>query len=435
MDPAMKRVQEIWEHPLYQQNLKELTRLEADRIFCRHTPEHFLDVARLAYIFSLERGISCPRELIYCTALLHDIGRAEQYTVGTPHDEAGARIAETILSDLDFSSEEKEAILSAIREHRSSSDEVPVLSQLIYEADKKSRNCFLCAAEPECYWSPQKKNTKGEPVMKIGNREFDVNNRTYIMGILNVTPDSFSDGGKWNTMDHALKHAEAMIADGADILDVGGESTRPGHTPVSAEEEAARVVPVIEALRKHFDVPISVDTYKGSVADVAVQAGADLVNDVWGLKYDPEMAGVIAKHDAACCLMHNKANTEYNNFLIDMLAETQECVNIARKAGIKDERIILDPGVGFGKTYEMNLETMNHLELFQHLGFPVLLGTSRKSMIGLALDLPVDQRVEGTIATSVIGVMKGCAFVRVHDVKENKRAVLMTEAILGRNIK
>ena len=147
------------------------------------------------------------------------------------------------------------------------------------------------------------------------------------------------------------------------------------------------------------------------------------------------MAGVIAKHDVACCLMHNKANTEYNNFLIDMLAETQECVNIARKAGIKDERIILDPGVGFGKTYEMNLETMNHLELFQHLGFPVLLGTSRKSMIGLTLDLPVDQRVEGTVATSVIGIMKGCAFVRVHDIKENKRAMLMTEAILGRNIK
>ena len=242
--------------------------------------------------------------------------------------------------------------------------------------------------------------------MNIGNREFDVKNRTYIMGILNVTPDSFSDGGKWDTMDHALKHAETMIAEGADILDVGGESTRPGHTPVSAEEEAARVVPIIEALRKHFDVPISVDTYKGSVADVAVQAGADLVNDVWGLKYDPEMAGVIAKHDVACCLMHNKANTEYNNFLTDMLTETQECVNIARKAGIKDERIILDPGV-----------------------------TSRKSMIGLTLDLPVDQRVEGTIATSVIGVMKGCAFVRVHDVKENRRAVLMTEAILGRNIK
>ena len=271
--------------------------------------------------------------------------------------------------------------------------------------------------------------------MKIGNREFDVKNRTYIMGILNVTPDSFSDGGKWNSMDHALKHAEAMIADGADILDVGGESTRPGHTPVSAEEETARVVPIIEALHSHFDVPISVDTYKGSVADAAILAGADLVNDVWGLKYDPEMAGVIAKHDVACCLMHNKETPQYNNFLIDMLTETQECANISKRAGIKNERIILDPGVGFGKTYEMNLETMNHLELFQHLGFPVLLGTSRKSMIGLTLDLPVDQRVEGTVATSVMGVMKGCAFVRVHDIKENKRAVLMTEAILGRNIK
>ena len=275
---------------------------------------------------------------------------------------------------------------------------------------------------------------KAVTAMKIRNREFDVANRTYIMGILNVTPDSFSDGGKWNSMDNALRHAEAMIAEGADILDVGGESTRPGHTPVSAEEEAARVLPVIEALNSHFDVPISVDTFKASVAEVSLQAGADLVNDVWGLKYDPQMASVIAKYNAACCLMHNKEKAEYNNFLVDMLAETQECVNIARRAGISDEKIILDPGIGFGKTYEMNLEAMNHLELFQHLGFPVLLGTSRKSMIGLALDLPVDQRVEGTIATSVIGVMKGCAFVRVHDVKENKRAVQMTEAILGRHM-
>ena len=159
------------------------------------------------------------------------------------------------------------------------------------------------------------------------------------------------------------------------------------------------------------------------------------MNDIWGLKYDEKIADVIAKHNVACCLMHNKETSQYNNFLIDMLTETQECVNIAKRAGIKDERIILDPGVGFGKTYEMNLETMNHLELFQHLGFPVLLGTSRKSMIGLTLDLPVDQRVEGTVATSVMGVMKGCAFVRVHDIKENRRAVLMTEAILGRNIK
>ena len=217
--------------------------------------------------------------------------------------------------------------------------------------------------------------------MKIGNREFDVKNKTYIMGILNVTPDSFSDGGKWNDMDHALKHTEAMIAEGADILDIGG---------------------------------------------------ADLINDIWGLKYDPEMAPVIAKYQAPCCLMHNKDNTEYNNFIVDMLAETQECVNIAKRAGIADDKIILDPGVGFGKTYEMNLMTMDNLELFQKLGYPVLLGTSRKSMIGLALDLPVDQRVEGTLATSVIGVMKGCAFVRVHDIKENKRVIQMTEAILGR---
>lgn len=269
--------------------------------------------------------------------------------------------------------------------------------------------------------------------MKIRNTEFDVKNHTYIMGILNVTPDSFSDGGKWDTLDHAMKHVETMLADGADLIDVGGESTRPGHTPVGAQEEIERVLPVIEAIRSRFDVPISVDTYKGSVADASLKAGADLINDVWGLKYDPEMAPVIARHNAPCCLMHNKENTEYNNFLVDMLSETQECVNIARKAGIKDENIILDPGVGFGKTYEMNLETMNHLELFQHLGFPVLLGTSRKSMIGLTLNLPVDQRVEGTLATSVIGVMKGCAFVRVHDVKENRRVIQMTEAILGRN--
>ena len=255
--------------------------------------------------------------------------------------------------------------------------------------------------------------------MKIGNREFDVKNKTYIMGILNVTPDSFSDGGKWNDMDNALRHTESMIADGADILDIGGESTRPGHTPVGAQEEIERILPVIEAVKKRFDIPISVDTYKGSVAEESLKNGADLINDIWGLKYDPEMAPVIAKYNAPCCLMHNKANTEYNNFIVDMLAETQECVNIAKRAGIADDKIILDPGVGFGKNYEMNLMTMDNLELFQKLGYPVLLGTSRKSMIGLTLDLPVDQRVEGTLATTVIGIMKGCAFVRVHDIKEN----------------
>ena len=271
--------------------------------------------------------------------------------------------------------------------------------------------------------------------MIIGRREFDTEHNTYIMGILNVTPDSFSDGGRFDKMDAALLHAEKMIKEGADILDVGGESTRPGHVQITDEEEIARVVPVIEKLKKEFDVPISIDTYKSAVAEVAVCAGADLVNDIWGLKYDEKMADVIAKHDVACCLMHNRNEAVYDSFLFDFMKDMKECVKIADKAGIARDKIILDPGIGFGKTYEMNLEAMNHLELFQHLGFPVLLGTSRKSMIGLALDLPVDQRVEGTIATSVIGVMKGCAFVRVHDVKENRRAVLMTEAILGRNIK
>ena len=225
---------------------------------------------------------------------------------------------------------------------------------------------------------------------------------------------------------------QAMIAGWCGYVDIGG-GLRPGHTPVSAEEEAQKFFIIRSAVRKRYDIPISVDTFKSSVAESAIQTGADLVNDIWGLKYDSEMGAVIAKYDVACCLMHNKSNTEYNNFLIDMLSETQECVNLARKAGIKDEKIILDPGVGFGKTFEMNLETMNHLELFKNLGFPVLLGTSRKSMIGLALDLPVDQRVEGTLATSVIGVMKGCSFVRVHDVKENRRVIQMTEAIWGCN--
>ena len=266
--------------------------------------------------------------------------------------------------------------------------------------------------------------------MKIGNREFDVENKTYIMGILNVTPDSFSDGGKWNDMDHALKHTEAMIAEGADILDIGGESTRPGHTPVGAQEEIERVLPVIEAVKGRFDIPISVDTYKGCVAEEALKHGADLINDIWGLKYDPEMAPVIARYQAPCCLMHNKDNTEYNNFIVDMLAETQECVNIAKRAGIADDKIILDPGVGFGKTYEMNLEIIQKLEIMHEFKLPILLGTSRKSVIGLTLDLPADEREEGTLVTTVYAVQKRCAFVRVHDVEKNKRAILMTQALM-----
>ena len=201
--------------------------------------------------------------------------------------------------------------------------------------------------------------------MRIGNHEFDTKNETYIMGILNVTPDSFSDGGKFNHMDAALAHAEQMIRDGADIIDIGGESTRPGHTVISDEEEIARVTPVIEAVKSHFDVPVSIDTYKGNVAEAALQAGADLVNDIWGFKFDYKTAEVTARYHAACCLMHNRNEAIYQNFLEDMVADMKECVAIAHKAGVPDDKIMLDPGVGFGKTYEQNLEAINHVDVLQ----------------------------------------------------------------------
>lgn len=267
--------------------------------------------------------------------------------------------------------------------------------------------------------------------MIIGKKDFDTKNKCYIMGILNVTPDSFSDGGKFNQLDAALRHAEEMIKEGADIIDIGGESTRPGHQVITDEEEITRVTPVIEAVKSRFDAPVSIDTYKGKVAEAALQAGADLVNDIWGFKHDRRVAGLTAKYGAACCLMHNRHEAVYDNFRKDVLSDLEECVRIARKAGVADDKIILDPGVGFGKTYEMNLEIMNHVEILHQLGFPVLLGTSRKSMIGLTLDLPATDRVEGTLATTVMGVMKGCAFVRVHDIKENRRVIQMTEAILA----
>ena len=266
--------------------------------------------------------------------------------------------------------------------------------------------------------------------MIIGNQEFLEEGHTYVMGILNVTPDSFSDGGRYNHLDAALKHTEQMIKDGAAIIDVGGESTRPGHIMITDEEEIARVTPIIEKLKKEFDVPISIDTYKSKVAEAAVQAGADLVNDIWGLKYDPEMAGLIARTGVACCLMHNRDNTDYQNFLADFMSDMRECVELAKNAGIADDKIILDPGVGFGKTYEMNLEIIDKLEIMKELGYPVLLGTSRKSVIGLTLDLPVEEREEGTMVTTVYGVQKGCAFVRVHDVEKNKRAIRMTRALM-----
>ncbi|NLK26988.1 MAG: dihydropteroate synthase [Clostridiales bacterium] len=266
--------------------------------------------------------------------------------------------------------------------------------------------------------------------MKIGSKEFAIGERTYLMGILNVTPDSFSDGGTHNKLEDALRHTERMIEEGVDIIDVGGESTRPNYIQISDEEEIERVVPIIEAIRKHWDIPISIDTYKSKVAKAACQAGADLVNDIWGLKYDPDMAAVVKEMNVAVCLMHNRKQIDYNNFLDDFQADMREIIQIAKDAGIADDKMMVDPGIGFAKTHEMNLALMKHMEIMNQFGYPVLLGTSRKSMIGNVLNVPVDQRLEGTIATSVIGVMKGCHFIRVHDVKENLKAVQVTEAIL-----
>ena len=267
--------------------------------------------------------------------------------------------------------------------------------------------------------------------MIIGNKEFDTENNVYVMGILNVTPDSFSDGGRYDGVEKALTHAAQMIEEGVDIIDVGGESTRPGHTQISDQEEIDRVVPVIRAIKGKYDIPVSIDTYKSAVAEAAILAGADLVNDIWGFKYDPKMAEIVAKYKVACCLMHNRENSEYEDFLGEFIGDMWECAEIARAAGVEADKIILDPGVGFGKTYEMNLSIINHMEILNSLGYPVLLGTSRKSVIGLSLDLPVSEREEGTLVTTVFGVQKGASFVRVHDVEKNKRAIKMTKSILN----
>lgn len=266
--------------------------------------------------------------------------------------------------------------------------------------------------------------------MIIGNREFDIQRHCYIMGILNMTPDSFSDGGKYNNVDKALLRVEEMINEGCDIVDVGGESTRPGYEEVCDEEEIYRTASLIEKIKTNFDVPVSIDTYKSSVAEAALKSGADLVNDIWGFRKDDRLAHVTSSYKAACCLMHNRRNDEYDDFLKDVVKDLEKSVEIAKNAGIPKDKIMVDPGVGFAKTYEQNLMITNHIDMLKETGCPILLGTSRKSMIGLALDLPVDMRLEGTLATTVIGVVRGCSFVRVHDIKENRRVIKMTEEIL-----
>ena len=266
--------------------------------------------------------------------------------------------------------------------------------------------------------------------MKIGTQEFETTGKTYVMGILNVTPDSFSDGGRYDKLDAALRHVEEMCAGGMDVLDIGGESTRPGYTPLSAQQEMDRVLPVIEAVKARFDVPISLDTCKSAVAEAGIRSGAALINDIWGLKGDADMARVIARYDVPCCLMHNRKDPDYRMLIPDLCADLEESLALADEAGIDREKIILDPGVGFGKTYEQNLAVIHHLEELHRFELPILLGTSRKSVIGMTLETPPEERLEGTLVTTVLAVEKGCMFVRVHDVKENVRAIRMARAIL-----
>lgn len=266
--------------------------------------------------------------------------------------------------------------------------------------------------------------------MRIGNRDFDFKKNCYVMGILNVTPDSFSDGGRWTAKDAYLYRVEEMLQEGMDILDIGGESTRPGYETISVHEETERVCPVILAIKERFDVPISLDTYKADVAKAGIDAGAHMINDIWGLLGDECMGSVIAQSGVPCVLMHNRSQVTDGPILDAMAADFARILAVAAEAGIADDKIILDPGVGFGKTYEQNLEAMAYMDKLHMFGYPLLLGASRKSVIGLTLDLPVEERLEGTLATTVMAVTKGASIVRVHDVKENVRAIRMAQAIL-----
>lgn len=265
--------------------------------------------------------------------------------------------------------------------------------------------------------------------MTIGKKEFAIGKKPYIMGILNVTPDSFSDGGKYTDVEKALLHVRQMMDEGADIIDVGGESTRPGHTPVSIAEEIERTCFVIEAIKENYDIPISLDTYKWQVAQAGILAGADMINDIWGFKQSEKMAELVAKTGVACCLVHNRAFDAYDDFVNDVVKDLTDSVAIAVNAGISRDKIMIDPGVGFAKNYEENLSIMRNVDRLLKLELPVLLATSNKSVIGNTLNLDIGDRLEGTMATSVMGLVKGCSFFRVHDVKANYRALSMAWAI------
>lgn len=268
-------------------------------------------------------------------------------------------------------------------------------------------------------------------VYKWKQAELSLGDRTIIQGILNVTPDSFSDGGRYNHIDRALERAEEMIMQGADIIDIGGESTRPGSNPIEQEEELRRVIPVIEALHVEMpQIPLSIDTYKPEVGRQALQAGAHILNDIWGCKKDPNMAKVAAAHGCPIILMHNCPERNYERYVDDIKCNLMRSVAIAKAAGVKEQNIWLDPGIGFAKNYEDNITIMQYLDELVELGYPVLLGTSRKRFIQHTLQLPMHEVVQGTAATVAIGVAQGCQIMRIHDVAEIVQMVRMCDAIL-----
>jgi dihydropteroate synthase len=262
--------------------------------------------------------------------------------------------------------------------------------------------------------------------------KLELGRRTLIMGILNATPDSFSDGGRFDEVGAAVERAKQMAAEGADIIDIGGESTRPGYDPVPLEEELRRILPVIRAVREHVKLPISVDTYKAEAARQALEAGAHIVNDIWGFKRNPNLAAVAAKYGCPVILTHNRDMPDYSDFIPNVLSDLMESVQLAKAAGIAENLIWLDPGIGFAKDYDENLEMMGRLGDVARLGFPVLLGTSRKTFIRRTLDVSADEAVEGTGATVALGIAQGCQIVRVHDVLQMKRVSAMTDAIAYR---
>jgi dihydropteroate synthase len=291
---------------------------------------------------------------------------------------------------------------------------------------------------------------EGREPFTIAGRAFNWGKRTYLMGVVNVTPDSFSGDGLGYDTEGALEQAQRMIEDGADIIDIGGESTRPGSEPLTADEELRRVIPVIEQLAQSIDVPISIDTYKAKVADEALGAGAHLINDVWGLRMDPRVGEVAARHDVPLVLMHNRSRpkdavqtqalggrylgVEYKDLMGDVMRELRESIALALEAGVKREKLVVDPGIGFGKTVEQNLQIVARLEELKVLGHPILLGASRKSFIGYTLNLPPEERIEGTSAAVAIGIANGADILRVHDVKEMARVARMTDAITREQI-